>query len=289
MMHNDLNDQLNSIYGIWKPQRSVPDKADQVVKMTITNNLDDGLLAFVIQVNERNKRIKRALSIPKMLVNPSEFDLSLGSNFVVTLWWGQFLKSFQVDPETKEYNLVIDYLSMLAPNQIGYPPEPNFQEKILIPPDSPKVCVGVGVVSDSIAIVREQFWRLAPESYTLAPGAKRTVSFTTRYGMQDTTTEMNRISESLNLSTSVGWGPIQICMSAALNKTSSSTHSLTITTSNEKFESYEVENVLTNPALCLAWQLMDILSIFKISSNNPEATIVSAIQPCIMRYYELTF
>ena len=107
---------------------------------------------------------------------------------VVSAHSGGFVSVIELaDSSQKELVITSNYLS--DPNDIGPVPVPTKQ--VLIPSDSPRVVVGSGQVPTANnvpqnSIVREQYWKLLPDSYSLAPGATKQVSFTLTTGMEST-------------------------------------------------------------------------------------------------------
>lgn len=179
---------------------------------------------------------------------------------------------------SKQTELLItaDYIS--DPNDIGPVPRPTKQ--VLIPPDSPRVVVGTGLVGQN-TVVREQYWRRLPDSYSLAPGAKKQISYTLTTGMQSTTSQQDTISASLGLSTSAGWGPISASISASLSTTSTTFQQQTYTTQSTTYTSMELHNKTNNPETLLVWQLTDVVTIFN-SSRVPLGSIVTGGEPAII-------
>jgi Insecticidal Crystal Toxin, P42 len=184
------------------------------------------------------------------------------------------------------------------PNKIGRPPEPTAD--MLIPGDSPRVMVGCGKTQTNPAhyMTREQYWKLQPESYCLAPHESKTVSQTVTSGMQDTTSQQETLAASLGVSASAGWGPISASVSASLSATSSSFQQITVSTETTAFEQVVLENESEKTQLYLRWQLIDTVNIFGAESllthseatlggaparhSNLLGTIVTAVKPLIV-------
>lgn len=181
--------------------------------------------------------------------------------------------------DSSQMQAVITSEYQSGPNDIGPVPSPTKQ--VLIPPDSPRVVVGSGVVAGQNSVVREQYWKRLPDSYSLAPGAKKQVSYTLTTGMQSTTSQQDTISASLGLSASAGWGPISASVSASLSKTSTTFQQQTYTTQATTFTSMELQNETQKPQTLLVWQLTDIVTIFD-PKWVPLGSIVTGGEPVII-------
>jgi hypothetical protein len=127
-----------------------------------------------------------ALLTPGNSLNFGQYNQ--GAYFLVTAAYsGGFVCVFQANES--DSNLEINTELLLEPNAIGPIPQPNATQ--VIPPDSQCVVVGCGVAgpNNAVAVVREQYWRRLPDSYTIAPGQSKTISFTTVEGMQSTSVQ----------------------------------------------------------------------------------------------------
>lgn len=171
--------------------------------------------------------------------------------------------------------------SMLCrPNDIGLRPEPSKSSPI--PTDSQAVVVGIGIIKASsplISVCRQQFWRLSPDSYTLAPGQKRTVSFQETSGMQQTSSSQSSVSDSLGIGASAGWGPISVSVSASLSRSSSKMQQVVVSNETIRFESVSLENATSDTVMFLNWQLTDVITVFK--DLKPVASIISLVRPVL--------
>ncbi|HEX6957922.1 MAG TPA: hypothetical protein VF194_08050 [Ferrovibrio sp.] len=159
--------------------------------------------------------------------------------------------------------ILVDATNLLPPNQIGL--FPGATTDTPIPPDSPRVLVGVGATLTSPAnlILREQFWQRMGDSYSLAPGTKRTVSTTLVSGMQNTSSHEESVSKSLGLSSAFGWGPVSASLSANLSANSSSFQQISISTETTQYESLELSNTTSDTLYFLRWQLTDVITVYQ--------------------------
>lgn len=159
--------------------------------------------------------------------------------------------------------ILIDATNLLPPNQIGL--FPGATTDTPIPPDSPRILVGVGTTLTSPAnlILREQFWQRMGDSYALAPKTKRTVSTTLVSGMQNTSSHEEAMSQSLGLSSSFGWGPVSASLSANLSANSSSFQQISISTESTQYESLELSNTTDATQYFLRWQLTDVITVYQ--------------------------
>lgn len=298
-MKQDLKRLLNAAYGKWEPRKPNYTPSAGTDDFKITNCLPAPIaVTFVDDIRQPN--IKPG-SHPTEFIGPSGFielklwirDLRPSDRFLVSLASsGAFITAIELCSEGTT-NIIIDSKTLIPPNHIGDPPKP--EKGMLIPTDSPKICVGIGFptgnsAAPKVLITREQYWKLSSESHVLDKDESRTVSFRTQYGVQDTSTDQKMIESSLSLDVGGGWGPIQASISSSLNVSSSTTHSISVSTNTEKYESLEKSNKDGCVTLCLLWQLMDVISIFKDPAAfwKCDASIIIATQPCILRTYPMS-
>jgi hypothetical protein len=170
---------------------------------------------------------------------------------------------------------------LVDPNDVGRFPIPS--KDILIPSDSARILVGCGLAPNGNPMTREQFWKRSPDSYTLAPGEKRTIGYTTTSGMQTTTSVEQEVATSLGLNASAGWGPISASVSASLSTTSRSMQQVAVSTETTRYETVELSNQDAAPKLFLRWQLMEVLTVFsKEPEIRPITAIVQAVLPTLI-------
>jgi hypothetical protein len=169
---------------------------------------------------------------------------------------------------------------LFEPGELG--PIPAWKKERPIPPDSPRVLVGVGVLANGNTVTREQFWRLAPDSYTLAPGEKVTDSLTLVSGMETTSSREATIEAALDMSVSGGWGPVSAALSASLSTSSTTFQQVTVNQQTTNFKSIERDNTGDEVVTWLVWQLTEVLTISD-PTGAVLASIVSAMQPPVLR------
>lgn len=193
---------------------------------------------------------------------------------------GAFVGVIQLNATQTEYRVTADLL--VRPNAIGKFPVPDYIDT-LIPTDSPRVLVGCGTALNNNPVTREQFWQRGTDSYMLAPNEKHTVGYSTTSGMQTTSSSEQEVSESLGMSTSIGWGPISASVSASLSKSSRSLQQLSVSSETTRYETVELSNTTDKPQMYLKWQLTDVITIFQNSIiPQPIAAIVQANQPVLI-------
>ncbi|MBN8468083.1 hypothetical protein JYJ95_16300 [Corallococcus exiguus] len=159
---------------------------------------------------------------------------------------------------------------MVAPNDIGLPPQPT--SEVVIPPDSPRVLVAAGLLANRNRTIREQYWRRLPESYTIAPGETQTVSTTSTSNMQQTSSSTDTVSASLGASASAGWGPMSVGVSASLSASSTSFQEVSLSTEYTAYVSDTLTGTASYTQMFLKWQLMDIVSVL-----SPDGVVLSSI------------
>lgn len=166
------------------------------------------------------------------------------------------------------------------PNDVEIYPEPN--NEMIIPPDSPRMLVGVGTIGEPV-VLREQFWRRGDDSYSLAPNEERTVSVTHTSGRDETSSDVETTSAAISASASGSWGVVSASVSAALSKSSTSMHQLTVRTEETRYESVVLKNEEKKPVMFLTWQLVDIVTIFeKATEQTPRAVIEQIQRPVLV-------
>jgi hypothetical protein len=169
--------------------------------------------------------------------------------------------------------------TLLAPNDVGPLPKPV--GTVMIPPDSPRVLVGTGVLPSNQQLTREQFWRLTSESYCLAPGETKVVSQTTTSGREETSSKLETIAASLSLGASASWGVVSASLSASLSTDSTTFQQVTISEQMTTFASDELTNTsLTVPAMYLKWQLTEVFTIF--AAQEPLASLDLGLDPVLI-------
>jgi hypothetical protein len=300
-MNYDLKDWLNAANDVWEPVNPVPNLAPNAGNFHVKNNLP-GLVGLMMIDNSGHltNNPQPILLGPEFTSPNNEFTLtdvytkSLPIRFRVFLGHsGSFIGTLEFD--ATQPDLIIDQDMLIQPNHIGDPPKPG--NGMIIPTDGPKICVGlakkvVNTSSTPLIIVREQYWKLTSESHVLDAGEVRSVSFRTSYGVQDSSSEQQTVAASLSLSASAGWGMISASISGSFNTSSTTTHSLTITSNTEKYETFQKENKSNSAMVYFLWQMMDEISVYSVTSADyvylPMASIVLAQQPCILKSYPIS-
>ena len=196
---------------------------------------------------------------------------------------GAFVSAIEVDPNALNYTL--DATVLTAPNDIGPPPEPDLSAQILIPSDGPRIAVGVGLPTTpgGPTIVRYQRWRRHPASYELAATENRTVVMSQTVGRVESSSDLETVATSLDMSTTVGWGLVSSTISASLSQSSTTYHSLTISEYSSKFVTDNFNNKTGKDLYVLHWQLIDGIAIILAASEAIGALVEAALTPMIPR------
>ncbi|UUN31626.1 hypothetical protein [Streptomyces sp. FIT100] len=186
---------------------------------------------------------------------------------------------------------------LLDPNNIGPIPQPTAD--MLIPQDGPSVLVATGLVQHGattrtpvttpgddqvglgVAVTREQFWHCTGESYSLAPGESRTVSYTVTQGKQDSSSESDTTNASVGVSAGAGWGPFSASVSASLSESSTTTQQLTVSTQSTSFISSTYVNLSRHSELNLFWELTDVATVYD-KDGRPLASVLSGEAPAVV-------
>ncbi|MEV7277972.1 hypothetical protein [Streptomyces sp. NPDC093111] len=191
---------------------------------------------------------------------------------------GAFAAVFEMADKRRQLT-TLSGADLLDPNDLGEVPMPSRTK--LIPPDGPRILVGTGTLPIGNTVSREQFWQRQPESYSIAPGQTKTVTYTATSGTQDSSSSEDTVSKSISASVSAGWGPVSASVSAALSSSSTTSQQLTVTTQDTSFVSNEYENKNEYPEMMLFWQLVDVVTVFD-PAGNPLSAIVTGTQPVVI-------
>jgi len=215
-------------------------------------------------------------------------DGAAGQKYVVTAaQTGAFCTAFEIKEDHAEaaregstLDLFVRADLLIRPNDVAQYPEPD--KVMIIPRDSPRILVGVGTIGERV-VLREQFWRRGDDSYSLAPNEERTVSVTHTSGRDETSSDVETTSQAVSASASGSWGVVSASVSAALSKSSTSMHQLTVRTEETRYESVVLKNDGTKPVMFLTWQLVDIVTIFeKAGDQTPKAVIEQIQRPVLV-------
>lgn len=191
---------------------------------------------------------------------------------------GAFAAVFEMGDRRRQLT-TLSGADLLDPNDIGEVPVPSRTK--VIPPDGPRILVGTGKLPVGNTVSREQFWQRQPESYSIAPGQTKTVTYTATSGTQDSSSNEETVNKSVSASASAGWGPISASVSAALSTSSTTSQQVTVTTQTTSFVANEYENKNDYPEMLLFWQLVDVVTVFD-PDGNPLSSIVSGTQPVVI-------
>ncbi len=170
--------------------------------------------------------------------------------------------------------MVIEALT--APNDIGPLPVPS--KTRIIPTDSPRTVVGLGKAQNGVVVSREQYWRRAAESISLAAHESRTVLYSVRSGVTQTGSNVEDANAALFVSASAGWGRISASISASLNVSMSTSQSFTITDEREVSVAEIIEKQ-DHDVTIFHWQLMD--EVYLIKNDAVTASVSMARAPVL--------
>lgn len=278
---------MNSIYAkALRGELRSPADATAIVNLSIYNKLPITIAIYTIDTGGR--RVFLGL-IPPDQPPKSFLDLTYGSYFMATLsGGGAFICSYEMIPNepNNTFYCEIDYNSLSEPNDIGPIPQPT--KEIPVPQASPMVLVGCGPTQNGGLnwIIREQFWNLLGDSYSLAPGESHTTSYTIVSGRQSTSSSQEDMSAAVGVSSTAGWGPISLSLSASLNASASFFQQVTVTEQSTTYISDTATNNSESPLLMLRWQLTDVISVLN-SGGVPVATVASG-SVVIVQSYDLS-
>lgn len=172
-----------------------------------------------------------------------------------------------------------------APNHI--PPPPAASSNVPVPLDTPPYLVGVGVHNTKDlpqrVLLREQFWRKAPDSLSLSPHSSLQKSLTQTSGRTATSSTSNELSQALDVEVSAGWGPFSASASAAFSSMSQRTDTITVTEESTASVVQTFTNDSPDSLVVYMWQLMDRIHVFKGTAY------AGAVDVGTLPYIPLTF
>lgn len=199
---------------------------------------------------------------------------------VTSLYSGAFAAVLSLAFPGAFWPLIINPRLFLDPGDIGDVPSPN--ARVIIPGNSPRVVVGSARLPNGNGLSREQYWQRMPNSYSLAPREKRTVSYTVTSGMTSTSSDQKTSEETAGASIGAGWGPFSAHVSSQLSHSSTSDQSVTITSQTTSYNQNQYENLTDSSQYVLVWQLTDELTIFDEFSGKPVSSVTTLTQPPIV-------
>jgi hypothetical protein len=211
-----------------------------------------------------------------------QFTADANSLVVLTsAYGGGFVTLLNIEPGRYAYSANTSTLT--KPNDIGPIPQPS--QAIPIPQNSPNIVVACGAAANGNIVIREQYWNLIGDSFTMLPGEMHQVSYTVVTGRQSTSSSETTVGASLGLSGNIGWGPISAGLSVAVNANASFFQQVAISEQSTTFISSTVTNTSEKPMLVLRWQIMDVLSVWH--HGVPLATVSNGGM-VIAQAYDLT-
>lgn len=245
-----------------------------VVAHTITNQFE--IPVIVTWLNTTGVRLYPQTCAPGKSLNLNSY---VGYYYLITsALTGAFACVVEIVSGVPTYT--VGCQSLTAPSDIGPIPQPT--AVILIPPDSPRVLVACGTLSNGGFVTREQYWDRQPDSICLAPGETKTYSMTLSSGKQQTSSTQDTVSASLGLSASAGWGPVSASVSSSLSVNSTTFQQVTITEQSTMYVSDTLTNAGQTIQMFLRWQLMDVVTIFN-AQMAPNASTITGENPILLQ------
>ncbi|MFI9159562.1 hypothetical protein [Kitasatospora aureofaciens] len=255
--------------------------------MTVTNGTPVHLLVYWVGLDGllygRNPRTRRlAPGYPGQVLDPGATTIWTNIDrfyyFVAKVGYsGAFAAVWRADQD--DAAVTITGRDLRDPDDIGEVPVPT--KSVIIPPNGPRILVGAGVLPNGNSVIREQFWQRLPESYSLASGEEKTVSYTQTQGMQESSSDTRTVTGSVSASASAGWGPFSASVNASLSQSSTKAQQVTVSTQTTSFTSNRYYNEASHGWMCLFWQLTDVLTVFD-RTGTPLASVVSAKGPAVV-------
>lgn len=258
-------------------------ETDTAVAIQVYNNLPVKIAIY----NSTNTGMRQLLGHIEPASNAAVTGTDGDYLVIASAMSGSFISAYALT--TSETSYTVDNSVLTAPNDIGSIPEPT--SNILVPVNSPLVMVAISTISPDGSttnyITREQFWNLQGDSYSLAVGESRTVSYTIVAGRQTTSSTQDTVGASIGVDAHAGWGPISAGISASLNAESTTFQQVTVNEQTTSYMSDTVTNSGDDDLVVLRWQMTDVITIFS-PSYQPLASIVSGLNPIIVKSYNIS-
>lgn len=241
---------LQALGGLLK---SVSDSS--AVNVQFVNNTD--MTVQVFWLNYSGERVSYGTIAPHSTLNMNTF-VTHGWLFAANATGG-FLCAYQIVANTTAYP--INYSALVAPNDIGPPPQRT--GTMLIPPDGPRILIEAALAANGVLVQREQYWRMANSSYSLAVGESKVIQYVTRTGVEQTSSSQSTIAAELGASVTAGWGPVSASISASLSTTSTTSRGFTVTQQQSVDVVTELDNTTQSDITVFQWQLIDEVTVVK--------------------------
>lgn len=178
----------------------------------------------------------------------------------------------------------------VPPNSFG--PPPDLKDWQVIPPNSPRVCVGWGSIAlkgfTNGWVIHDQYWAVQSSSYSLVPRQKRRTLVELVTGLQDTTSDTKTVEASLGVSLSGGWGPVSAAINASLSMSTTHEHTVSLTQQTTTTSEDTVQSASDKPIQVVYWGLVDSYALTGIDKEDHEKTvaIIESVQaPPVVRTY----
>lgn len=165
------------------------------------------------------------------------------------------------------YALKISPATMIPPNGIGAPPQSN--GSYIVPTNSPMVLVGVANIDPSTIMLRQQFWAISPESYTLLPDVDQKETITITTGVKSDASSFDDLAASIGASTSASFFGFSMSVSASMSYQGGTQQTVTYSKFNtfKKELSYDPGDI-NEPKSVLIWQLQERLTVLSKDSKG---------------------
>ena len=182
-------------------------------------------------------------------------------------------------------------------NDIGAPPSPTTAQ--LLPPNPDHVVKAIVPYSfqDSSnntierVIIREQYWRRSPESYSLAPGQSLSLSVTEKTGVDTTSSTSVEVGLELGMEVSgkqkFGWGEVAAKITGKLETKAKYAQQVVISSEETVQTTQTWTNTGPNAKLYLVWELIDEYTIVTPNKGNIRAVFSLALEPTIVQAVSL--
>lgn len=265
---------MNSLYAEALNGTLVSQPTSNYFTVNFANNIGVEFDVFSVSTNGE---LDYLFSVPGNNVS-SYVETATGNCYVfMTSMTGAFIAAAQLPatPDHGQWTLTVDSQMLTDPNDIGPLPVPSAD--VLIPVNSPNVLISSGVLPTGNIVTREQYWRRLADSYSLAAGETKTVSYSVTSGLDKTSSTVDQVSQSVGVTASGGWGPISASVSASLSQNATTMQQVSVHEETSMFCSQTLDNSAgTNAIVILRWQLMDVYNIFSpVSSSNSSQLLAS--------------
>lgn len=226
----------------------------------------------------------------KIIAQEGSSPFKLGQLFVArTAATGSIATAFKLTSKGRgpDGEILIGPNDLIDANSFPLPAAPTAN---MIPPGSPRMLVGLGLVAPGDPtrgiLLHDQYWRVSPSSFPLATAETKTIVLTYRSGVSDTSSSEDTIAKYLGVDASGGWGPVSVAISASISATQNTTHTRALTESRDSTTEISLANGDRDPERAIIyWELMDCYTFVQPDGVSIIGSVENVQSPALVRIY----